>query len=264
MKKLFLLNIMLWSVAVSSYAQTPWYMPVEYHKGKSFYFEVMAGGSFSDLRYVGSMYNQLDRSLPLFPAFGVAYRFQMPRHFSFAPTLAYESKGTSISDNIQYRLTARYLSFVLPWEYNKPWYPRSRSRSGYFVTLGPYAAVPFKGTIRYEDKRLPLTRANFNQYDLGAEVGAGIRLSTFSSSGMTNIRLKLSYSRGFIDTFSPMERGGAAKAINMPAYIIEGRRYNQTVKLTVSVEIPFEQKETVTFTAGGDGKRTFKQYVNIY
>jgi hypothetical protein len=245
-------------------AQTPWYMPIEYHQGKKYYFEFIAGGSVSDLSYRGNMYNQLNRAIDFQPILGLAYRVQLPKQFSFAPAFVYENKGVIIADQIQYSLKAHYINLVLPCEFYKLLYPGSRSKTGYFATIGPYIGIPVRGEIEYEELFVPLSKANFKPFDAGIEVGAGFRFSTFSTGGGTNIRIKLSYSHGFIDTYSNLEHKGTAKAINVPTYIIEGQRYNQLLKLTLGFEIPLEKKETITFTAGGDGKSTYKKYVNIY
>ncbi len=249
---------------VMVHSQTPWYQPIEHFIGKNYFFEVSAGGSYSDFYYSQRLNNQINRSFAVLPHVGMTFRVQFKKYLSLAPTVAYENRGTSISDQIEYQFSSRYFSFYLPVEFNRLMYPRSRSQSGYFISLAPYVGFPFNGSIHYEAFKLPISKGNLNLFDLGAEIGAGVRISTYSKENITNIRVKLSLCQGFVDTFSPMEKKGEAIALNLPKYIIDGKRFNQLIKLTVGIEFPFKQKEVVSFVAGGDGKKTYKKYVNIY
>jgi hypothetical protein len=248
----------------TAYSKTPWYRPIEHFIGKNYFIEISAGGSYSNFFYSQRLNNQIDRKFNIKPDLGLTFRVQFKKYLSLASTFSYENRGVTISDQIEYQLSARFFTFYLPVEYNWLMFPRSRSKSGYFISFAPYAGIPFAGSIQYEGMKLPLSKGNFKQYDIGAEIGAGVRICTYSNKNVTNIRFRLSYCQGFINTFSAMEMQGEAIALNLPKYIIDGNRLNQLVKLTVSLEFPFKQKEVVSFVAGGDGKRTYKKFVNIY
>jgi len=246
------------------FSQTPWYQPIEHFIGKNYFIEVIAGGSYSNFYYSQRLNNQINRQLSIMPHAGLTFRVQLKKYLSIAPTFCYENRGTHISDQIEYQFLSRYFTFYLPVEYNWLMFPGSRSQSGYFISLAPYAGIPFNGAINYEGLKIPISEGNLKPFDLGAEIGAGLRISTYSKKNITNLRIKLSFCQGFVDTFSSMEKKGEAIALNLPKYIIDGKRLNQMVKLSIGLEFPFKQKEIVSFVAGGDGKKTYKKYVNVY
>lgn len=244
--------------------QTPWYRPVEHHIGRNYFIEGSFGGSLSNYYYTRGINNQLKHTVALHENFGLAFRIQQKKHFSFAAALGIEKQGIHIADEIDYWLVAKYVTCYIPIEYNWLMLPKTRSKSGYFISLAPYFGLPFGGQVGYETYLLDLSKASMAPFDAGFEVGGGVRIVTFSASATTNIRIKLSFCQGFIDTYSQMEKQGTAIALNQSNYMLEGKRLNQMLKLTLGLEFPFKQRETVSFVAGGDGKRNYKRFVNIY
>jgi hypothetical protein len=97
----------------------------------------------------------------------------------------------------------------------------------------------------------------------GGEGGLGIRISTFSLESRSNINLRLSYLQGFNDTYSAFEKNRQDQSTTQKLYLDGGKRFNNVIKLTIGIEIPFKNRKLVSFTAGGDGKKTYKKVVVV-
>jgi len=246
-----------------SQAQTPWYRPIEHHQGKSYFIEITGGLGISNMHYSGDILNNLTRANDFQKVFGAAYRYQMKKYISIAPTLLFETKGVHLIERMDYLLKANYLTVCLPLEYNIKKSKFDKKKSRFFVSAGPYVSTPVSGKIQTDDYTVPLSKANINLIDYGVEIGAGARIITCSLEGSTNLRFKIAYCYSIANSYSPMELRGESNAVNLSEYRIVGERNLRGIRFTISFEIPFEKKANDTFVAGGDGKKNYKRYVNI-
>lgn len=265
LRRCILLVFFLLTAAVEGMSQSPypWYQPVKYHKREPKYWEIVVGGTSSNLYYQGSIYNKLNKSYGISPTVGLAFRKLVSDYVTLSVQFDYTNSGVKIQDDINYKFDPSYVSMLFQVERFWCRDPRSRDKKGPFVSIAPYVSTPVSGNIVYENFKIDLSKANIRPFDVGAEVGVGYRLCTFSETMTTNIRFKLAYRQGFVDTYSPMEKSGEAVAVNLPDYVISGRRLNQMLLLTVGIEFPFKQKSTTTFVAGGDSYHVYKRFANL-
>ena len=196
--------------------------------------------------------------------YGFALRFQRGKKFSFIPRFTYFGQGISIKDDLNYRLRLNAFSFSFPLELQ---YDLKKERNvsipKFFIYAGPYISLPVSARIMTNDYSKWVGFKGMNKINYGGEVGVGFRIPTYSVEGSSNVQVRVSYLRGFNDTYTKFERDITDQSLRDKLYINDGKRFNSAIKLTVGVEIPFKTRKYISFTAGGDGKKNYKRVVVI-
>ena len=128
---------------------------------------------------------------------------------------------------------------------------------------GPYVGYNVSGSMASGNNTIELSKDELSEIDYGAELGIGFRIPTFSMDGRSNLNIKASYFRGFANSFPADLSKYSAEEMSSYYLSSQGSRVNQGFKLTLSYDLSMEKKKVTTFTAGGDGKRTYKRFVNI-
>jgi hypothetical protein len=260
MKKLFILLVFI-AVTASVWAETPWFPPTNLIKAKKTYFELFGGMQQADMRFDSPGFPGLKRNFDPKVAAGFGFRYQVGDYFSSGLYAVYSQNGISLGEENHYSFYSDNFGIYWPVEYHIKICPDPKVKTRLFVQAGPYFSVPVGGRVISGNYTLPMTKALVAPIDYGVEVGSGVRVAVFSLQGRSYIRLKASYFRGFANTYSESELNGTARSINQSIYSVTGKRVNQGLRLIFSIEIPLEREDVVTFTAGGDGKKTYKRFV---
>lgn len=242
-------------------AETPWFPPTNLIKAKKTYFELFGGMQQADMRYDAPGFPGLKRNFDPKVSAGIGVRYQVGDFFSSALYGIYSQNGISLGDENHYNFYTDNAGLFCPVEYHIKVSSDPKVKTRIFVQAGPYISVPIGGRVTSGKYTLPMGKALVAPFDYGVEIGSGIRTAVFSLQGRSYIRLKASYFRGFANTYSESELSGTANSLNQPLYSITGKRVNQGLRLMFSIEIPLEREDVVTFTAGGDGKKTYKRFV---
>jgi len=250
-------------VLASGNDDNPWYVSRDLLIKNKTYFELFGGGVYPIMSYSEKSFSQ-DKAPCFLYDFGGAIRFQRGKWFSFSPRLTYMGQGVAMDDDLDYRLRINYISFTFPVELQVYLHERmNKSVSRLFFFAGPYVATPVSSRLLNNSYSKWLTFSEVKKLNLGGEVGVGFRIPTYSLEGSSNIELKLSYLRGFLDTYTNYEKNLADPDLRSQLYINNGKRFNSAIKLTVGIEIPKKTKKYVSFTAGGDGKKRYKKVVVV-
>jgi len=242
---------------------SPWYTPKENLVGKKVYYELFGGIAYPRMVFKNYYYNQIKRNDAILPDLGVSVRFQPNRKFSFNPRLSYSKQSLSFSGSNTYQLKFNGINLSLPLDFQFQLGLRDQtSTTKLFFFFGPYIAIPFSGNVTTGSFSAKLKISDLVMPDLGLDAGLGFRIPTFSLEGRSNISIRLSYYRGFVDTYSEVE-SKVNPLLNDRLYLNGGKRFNGGFKLSLGVEIPKRTKRVISFTAGGDSKKTYKKIVIV-
>lgn len=228
------------------------------------FLEFQGGAMFSDLIYTGSDFKNQTSSFYLGHTEGVAMRAQINQYVSAGALVSYRSEGEYLND-LQLSVNPRFLNFYVPIEFDfAPLNKVDKSKPSAIVFGGPYVAYNLGGFVKGDDVNFEITTNEFNSIDFGAEAGVGLRIPVFSMEGRSNLNLRISYFRGFVN--STVNTSISSKPdieLLQVGLSNAGSRNNSGIRLSVGYELSFVKRKMTTFTAGGNGKRTYKKFVNI-
>jgi len=260
MKKLT--PLLLLFVTISSFSQRPFGpsdLPVSENM---FYLELLGGGILPDMKFAGTPFDA-DLSEPaLRRSGGIAFRFQPSKVFSYSALISYREQGIVIPKRNETSLNANYLNLFFPVEFDLN-LRKVKKKAGPVLVLfaGPYAAYFLGGNVKDLKSNFPLKNNDINQWDAGLEAGTGIRIPTFSLQSRSNLNLKASYYYGFINSFPPVFPDYNDGQLEQLLLSKTGNRVNSGYRFTLSYEISLNRQKIDTFTAGGDGKKTYKRFL---
>jgi hypothetical protein len=261
---ILLISFLSLSATANLLREEPWFSSKDLMIKNKTYFEIFGGAVYPNMTYSTKSINKIERNPFLSYDAGISVRFQRGKWFSFSPRLTYFGQGVSMKDDLKYRLSAKYFSFSFPFELqfdlNKK---MNRSKPKFFFYSAPFIAIPVSAHVKTNDYSKTLTRTDMNTFDWGGEVGLGLRIPTFTLDGSSNINIRLSYLRGFNDTYTKFEKNSISLSQREQLYVNDGKRFNSAIKLTIGIEIPLKAKKFVSFTAGGNGKKNYKRVVVV-
>lgn len=227
------------------------------------YIELLGGAMWPTMIFTGTPF---DREIPgryIRQNNGIALRYNPNGLFSFSALLSYRELGVYFLDLDETEMKANYLNVFLPVEM-EILLSRLRKKVGPSILLftGPYVAYFLGGSIEDRQQEFKLTGGQeINRWDAGAEAGVGFRIPTFSIENRSNLNLKFSFYYGLINTFPPLVPNEPDDRLNSLLLSKTGTRFNQGFRLTLSYEIALRKHKIESFTAGGDGKKTYKRFV---
>lgn len=267
-KKIVYCAVVLFSLSnVECWAKdkNPWFPPTNLAIIKKGYIELCGGFQQASLLYSGLKYPGLKQNIAPSIVGGLTYRYQIGDYFSVAGMGYFSQQGISMGgEEHNYILKSNNIGLFIPVEYYITLNEERRKLTILFLQAGPYIAAPFDGSIKSGDYSATLNNSNIAPIDYGFECGAGLRIMVFSLQGRSYIRLRLSYFRGFANTYATNELNGVTQSLNQSHYNISGTRQNQGVRITAGFEIPLKKEGVTTYTAGGDNKRTYKRFANFF
>jgi hypothetical protein len=230
---------------------------------KNIYFIELTGGvilptfNFFDTSLDNSentfLYNQTE---------ALSFRVQFRRHFSFSPRISYDVKGGAYPQLYEDVIVkSHYLSLLTPIEFNGYFSEKKKiMKPGWLLYLGPYVSYNLGGYLKNDGVEYDLNPDDFNVFDAGFEAGVGLRIPTFSFTGMGNFTIKAAFYHGFVNSYPEKQTARIADYGEL-MFSANGKRYNMGIRLTLSYEIALLRKEMPTYTAGGDGKRSYKKFI---
>lgn len=260
MKKL--LPILLLLFTLQSFSKRP-FGPSDVPVGKNiFYIELMGGGILPEMIFSGTPYDAYISDPALRRTGGIALRFQNSKVLSYSALISYREQGVTFPEKNETSLNANYLNLFIPVEFDLNFLSEKKKAGPAVVFFaGPYAAYYLGGNVKDLNYDFPLTKNEMNRWDIGVEAGVGIRIPTFSLQGRSNLNLKVSYYYGLNNSFPAVFPDYNNEQLEQLLLSGTGSRINRGLRLTISYEISLNRQKMNTFTAGGDGKKTYKRFL---
>lgn len=261
MKKFILVVVTLFIVQFT-FSQSPFGASTPLFGKNLFYIDLNGGLLIPSMNFADTPFDQIESQRFFGQTFGLSFRIQFQQHFSFSTQFSYRELGSNFLDNRNYRIRANYLNLFTPLEYDLFFSSKPKSTApNLMLFAGPYFAYNLGGSINSDlVNGVELSESEIAQLDYGLEGGVGVRIPTFSFSGKSHLTIKASYFRGLANTF-PVELAYEAQKADDLMLSSNGIRVNQGIRLAISYEFSLAKKEMTTFTAGGDGKKTYKRYI---
>ena len=262
--KLIILSLIL-CLSVTAMAQKPFGPSEQAYKGNIFYLELLGGGISSSMKYSGTAFDSYSSGLFIGQTEGLGFRIQSTKSFSYGALFSYRVQGVSFPDENNYLLKAGYLNLYLPFEFSVKLLQSKRKASPAIIAFaGPYAASFLKGNVNIGNSEYELGQGEVNKWDAGIEGGIGLRIPTFSLQGKSDLNLKVSYYYGLLNTYSVFSTDYPQENMDLLLLSSSGSRINHGIRFTISYDISFGGGSPDSFTAGGDGKKTYKRFLNIH
>jgi hypothetical protein len=241
----------------------PWFTPKDNLRGNKVFYELFGGISYPYMVYSNSTYDNIKRNLVTLPDFGISARFQFKKVFSINPRISYSGQTISIADKSNYQLKSDNINLTIPFDFQFQLGERDQTgTTKLFFFAGPYIALPFSEKISTGTFSANLKMKDLTIPDYGVEAGFGFRIPTFSLEGRSFLSIRLSYFRGFADTYS-LKESALNPLLNSRLYLDGGKRFNNGFKLILGIELPQKNKKVISFNAGGDSKKSYKRVVII-
>lgn len=253
------ITVLLLQITVA--AQSPFGSSKQFFKKKLYYAELNGGGILSSMDYKKNQYDSYQSNPFLNKTFGLGLRVQFSNNLSFSSQLTYRTLGASFPKYDNMVLKANNLNLFVPFELDHFFEPvPNRVLPNAMFFAGPFVAYNIGGHIVSDKINQEMTSDEMLDYDYGLEAGLGLRIPTFSFTGKSFITVKASYFRGFANTL-PSSIRHSEDQMKMLMLTNKGRRNSQGIRLTLSYELTLTKVEMTSFTAGGDGKKTYKRFV---
>lgn len=249
-------------VTFSVFSQTPFGASKQKKKESKYHIELIAGAITPSIQYKNTFFDNFEQDLVVDKMAGLAFRINLSELVSFSTQVNYRSASISIPDYNEYFLTSHYINLYTPFELNCNIYKRRR-KSGkcLFFYGGPYFAVNLGGEMSSQNFVLALSSNEIAPYDYGLELGLGIRIPTYTFTTKSNIAIKASYLFGLANTFPESFQSYSNDELSNYLISADGQRVNRGFQLTITYEISVENKSITHFTAGGNGKKTYKKFI---
>lgn len=236
-------------------AQSPFVLSKQKFNEQACFFELSGSLILPKVGFVGTEFDCNSSKNDFRNGFGVAVRWQFDKQWSLAANVSYRETGVFFPNNNNYRLMSKNINVFVPFDFDIYIKAKPRVKPPQFVLfVGPYFSYGFNGEVVSDLIQQNLSAKNTSPFDVGIEAGAGMRIPTFSFTHRSFIIIKASYFYGFTNTF-PKER----VFDDFLMLSKTGKRYNNGIRITLAYELSMLKKEMSSFTAGGDGKKTYKR-----
>jgi hypothetical protein len=245
-------------------AQSPFGEAKERFSKNIYFIELTGGTILSTFNFFDTPLDNSESALLFNQTEALSFRAQFRRHFSFSPRISYDIKGGAYPQLYDYEdfiVKSHYLSLLTPVEFNGYFSEKKKiTKPGWLLYLGPYVSYNLGGYLKKEEVEYDLNPDDFNVFDAGFEAGVGLRIPTFSFTGMGNFTIKAAFYHGFVNSYPEKQTSRIADYEEL-MFSENGTRYNMGLRLTLSYEIALLKKEMPTYTAGGDGKKSYKKFI---
>ena len=265
MKLLPLVILLILAYASNAQKHRP-FGPTEQASEKNvFYLELLGGGIFPGMKFNGTPFDSYRSERFTGQTEGMGFRIQATTFVSYGALISYRSQGVSFPEQQNYLMHANYMNLFVPVEFGvRVGKSKRKARPKVLAFAGPYAAYLLKGDVERGKNEYALSTDEINQWDAGIEGGIGLRIPTFSLQGKSDLNFKVSYYYGLLNTYP--EFGANYPEENLDQLLLSktGSRVNQGLRFTISYAISFGGNKPESFTAGGDGKKTYKRFLNVH
>lgn len=261
----FLLFFLLFYIGNFAFGAGPFGPSGQSNSRNIFYIELMGGGILPDMTYSGTPFDNFKTKPELTHTEGIGMRFQSTKAFSIGLMFSYANQGVMIPEAGNYALNTGSLNLNIPFEYGLALGKSKRKANPVFLLfVGPYASKALKSSLSIGKETIQNDLINPYPYDFGAELGMGIRIPTFSVQGKSDLSIKVAYDKGFINNFpdgiAELTELEQEKMLLVPF----GQRTNKGIKVTLTYAFSLQAPSNNSFVAGGDGKKTYKRFLNIH
>lgn len=258
-----LLLIAFLTFASNLFAQGTWGPDKSFNEVSDFYLELIGGYALSEMQYSDPAFELFDKENLMKPTMGLALRYHLNKMLSLGMSANYQSLGLTLVSDDSYSLKANYISVGLPVTFDCCVRKKKRLLPNLFVYASPYIAYNLNNELGVNDVFSPMSDDDMAKLDYGAEAGLGVRIPTFSMDGKSYLNIKASFFQGLANTLPASIPVYSDQPVASMFLTSNGNRLNQGIRLTITYELSLEKRKMTTFTAGGDGKRTYKKYVNV-
>lgn len=180
---------------------------------------------------------------------GIFADIPLSEGISFAPEVVYVQRGTDMryehrtGAQVHYSIKVAYADLRLPVEFYWPIKPYFQP----YLVAGAEAGFRLFGEIHMDrtapivlNETLPADSSNMFLVHAGAFAGAGVRSRINLGAMEVMLKLSATFHQGFVDSYSPYEKNGAAQAQNVNAYQITGWRLPQGLEVCLGIAFPLK------------------------
>lgn len=265
MKFLPLIILLILSTVVSAQKHRPFGPTAQQYEKNVFFLELMGGGILPSMKFDGTNFDNYQTGRFTGQTEGIGFRIQNTKYFSYGALFSYRAQGLSIPEQDNYLMHTNNLNLYVPAELNLRLIESNQKASPVVLAFaGPYVAYFLNGNAEVGKTDYPITTDEMAQWDAGVEAGVGLRIPTFSVQGKSDLNLKVSYYYGLLNTYPEIGADYPDENLDLLLLSKKGNRYNCGIRFTFSYAISFGSGKPTTFTAGGDGKKTYKRFLNIH
>ena len=195
---------------------------------------------------------RLPQSFVFTPTGGLFLDIPITKALYLSPEVVYVQRGTDMryvhqntGANVHYSISTSYVDLRIPlelcWEVRPYFQP--------YVTIGAEAGMCLFGKIQIDrtapiafSDTLAVDSANMAMIHAGAFAGVGVRSKVNIGNQEVLLKFNVTFHQGFLDSYSPDEKNGAAQAVNVNAYQITGYRLPQGLEVTLGVAVPLKPR----------------------
>ncbi|MGF7140049.1 outer membrane beta-barrel protein [Roseimarinus sediminis] len=251
--------VLLLLIPVVLAAQSPFGVSRQKFDKKEYFVGIHGGVMVPFTTYSGTPYDGIAQKRYLDQTGGMDFRMHLARVFSLNTSISYRRSGARFPGEKNHAYQSQYLAFSLTPEIHfRLFEPLRGVPPEVMFFAGPFVANNLKEHIVSNELDVLVPPALLQKWDYGLDAGVGLRIPTYSFTGQSYLTIKLAYYYGVASTFPASEEfeGYTGSQLLLSE---SGERFNRGIRLTLSYELSLAKKKHTTFTAGGDGKRTYKK-----
>lgn len=265
MKKLVFIILALLGLGFTSQAQ----MRSSNNRNEPVSIGIKGGMNIPQMWYLGNeALSQLEQKMNFTPTGGLFVEIPLGSALAIAPEVMYVQRGTEVEYEhipsgalVHYTMNVSYADLRLPFEFRMPIKPYFQP----YLVAGAEAGMRLFGQIHIRrtaplelDKTIDVGDANMGLIHAGAFAGVGVRSRFYLGAMGVVVKLSASYHQGLLDTYSTMEKEGAAQPVNVNAYHITGSRLPRGLEATLGIAIPLELRPDDACATFSNDRRWFK------
>lgn len=240
-------------------AQSPFGVSRQKFEKKEYFVGIHGGVMVPFTTYLTTPYDGTAQKRFLDQTGGLDFRMHLARVLSLNTSVSYRRTGARFPGEKNYSYQSKYLAFSLvPEVHFQLLEPLRGVPPEILFFAGPYVAKNLKESIVSNELDVLVPPALMQKWDYGMDAGMGLRIPTYSFTGQSYLTLKVAYYYGMANTF-PTSSNFEGYTGNQLLLSESGERFNRGIRITLSYELSLAKKKHTTFTAGGDGKRTYKK-----
>lgn len=260
MRKYFLILFWLCLVFFSD-AQTPFGNAKNRFEKPKVYVLLNGGAIYSEMKLSDDVSGAYGQEPFFTKTAGIGLRVHAKKRFSVIPQFAYHENGIYLPEYQDSKMTLAYLNFYLPFEFDISfWERKKKTYTSLLWEFGPYAGKNVGGKLVNKVDEYEVPSDYIEAFDYGFQSGIGVRIPTYAATSTSYLTFKVhcftSLQNNIAQTLPQLDDAEKER------FLLQWReRISRGICLTVTYDINLESKKVESFTAGGDGKKTYKRFL---
>ncbi len=260
MQKIILSALLL--LCITGFSQSPFGTSKVVFDKPVYFFEMGGGALYSSYYFYQNDLGNYTQQSTWGKMGELSLRVQFKEKVSAAARFSFRQTGSYFPEFDQLEIRPNYINIFLPVQYEiRKVEKRDKVKPMLMVFGGPWSAFRVGGNVKTASLTLhEISQNQVSTFDAGFEAGLGFRIPTFSFSSQGYLTFKISAYQGLLNTL-PTNSGFTEEQMKTYMLSDEGYRFSRGIRFSVVFEMSLHKKPTTSFTAGGDGKRTYKRFI---